>query len=229
MRKEQIQWKLHELCWRWQKSIGPTMPATKYMFAGGCISSMLIDEEPKDYDLFILDCPTALAVANYYIGKFGEADWKAMSLPDSVKIVGPGAGVDVDDNGTDPWEPVFISKNGITLRNRVQIVLKIVDTRIRILHRFDFEHCKCSYAFGESLVVPNKSAQSILYRDVVFTGSTHPVQSMQRAIRLASRGWHVSGYAINEISKQISKLDLDNKIVQQEQLWPLSDERPGQI
>ena len=43
---------------------------TKTIISGGCIVSLLNDEEPKDYDVYIKDIDSLLAIANYYVEKY---------------------------------------------------------------------------------------------------------------------------------------------------------------
>lgn len=46
------------------------------IITGGCIASMLLKEQVKDYDLYFRNMETALAVSNYYAKKFMENNGK---------------------------------------------------------------------------------------------------------------------------------------------------------
>lgn len=57
---------------------------------GGCIASMLLGEKVNDFDLYFRDKATAVAVGEYYIGKFVAATGHPMKLDaegDRVRIV----------------------------------------------------------------------------------------------------------------------------------------------
>lgn len=77
---------------------------------GGCIVSMLLGEQVNDFDVYLRDKETALAVANYYVAKFKERQKKELYFelyvstePDwrgneRVQIVAKSAGVAKDDS-----------------------------------------------------------------------------------------------------------------------------------
>jgi len=61
---------------------------------GGCITSMLLDEKVRDYDVYFADHATTLAVAEYYVNKFCDNPpprFKGSSEAVNIKVI--------DDNG----------------------------------------------------------------------------------------------------------------------------------
>lgn len=75
---------------------------------GGCIASMLLNEDVNDFDVYFKNKETALAVAKYYVARFKVKNKKGIDCPifienqyeDRVKIVIKSAGV-ASENGTD--------------------------------------------------------------------------------------------------------------------------------
>lgn len=51
-----------------------TLVAKNSLISGGCIASMLLREKVNDYDIYLTNKETCLAVANYYASKMKEQD-----------------------------------------------------------------------------------------------------------------------------------------------------------
>jgi hypothetical protein len=67
---------------------------------GGCIASMLLGEEVNDFDIYLRDHTTALAVANYYVDRFKQKSREGIETPLTVldeggriKIVAKSTGI----------------------------------------------------------------------------------------------------------------------------------------
>jgi hypothetical protein len=58
------------------------LAAKNTIVTGGSIASMLLGEQVNDYDLYFRDKETTLAVANYYVNKFNEA--QSLKVGDGV-------------------------------------------------------------------------------------------------------------------------------------------------
>lgn len=88
------------------------------IITGGCITSMLLQEDVNDYDLYFRNKETAFAVASYYVDRFrdlkkklNEKDNGICAYEDKntgrVKLMIPSKGVAVvDDNGYKYFEAV---------------------------------------------------------------------------------------------------------------------------
>jgi len=71
------------------------------IITGGAITSMLLKEDVKDFDLYFTNKETALAVAEYYVAKFNEKHDREVKVEETpegrVKIVVKSAGVAAED------------------------------------------------------------------------------------------------------------------------------------
>lgn len=75
---------------------------------GGCIASMLLKEKVNDFDLYFIDKPTTVAVANYYAARFKPKKRNGIECAihvehensDRVKIVIKSAGIASEDGTT---------------------------------------------------------------------------------------------------------------------------------
>lgn len=138
---------------------------------GGAISSLLLGEQVNDFDIYLRTREAAEAIAEYYVGRFGEETGFLLNLdiqPEGIRIVtstghrGETAGnidmlgsdqiddaheeaeaqaLGTDDDGKAPYRPVFMSTNAITLSNKIQIVIRFYGEPDKIHENYDFVHC----------------------------------------------------------------------------------------
>ncbi|TGE04654.1 hypothetical protein [Hymenobacter fodinae] len=81
------------------------------IITGGSITSMLLNEDVNDYDLYFRNRKTALAVAKYYVARFSVKNKSGIDCPiyvdetdDRVKIVIKSAGIASEDGTTKDYE-----------------------------------------------------------------------------------------------------------------------------
>ena len=83
----------------------------KIIITGGSIASMLLGEKVNDFDIYLRDHDSALAIARYYASKFKPKNRKGIECPihindtsGRIKIIIKSAGV-ASEEGTDkPYE-----------------------------------------------------------------------------------------------------------------------------
>lgn len=88
------------------------LAAKNTIVTGGAIASMLLKEPVNDYDIYFRDRDTALAVANYYVGRFKIKNKAGIDCPiyvntdvaDRIKIVVKSAGVASDEGTEVPYD-----------------------------------------------------------------------------------------------------------------------------
>lgn len=115
--------------------------------------------------------------------------------------------------------PVFITSNAITLSNKIQIVIRFQGNADEIHENFDYIHCTCSYDYWENdLVLPSMALESLLSKQLDYSGSLYPVCSIFRLRKFLKRGWHISGGQMLKMIFQASKLDLEDISVLEDQL-----------
>lgn len=217
------------------------------IITGGCIVSLLTNEEVNDYDIYFQDRETALAVADYYIEEFGkrnplaEEHVKIEELDDRIGIFiqSIGALYDKDllrneegpvndrEDGLDiipvieSWEyrPLFITRNAITLSNKIQLIIRFYGSPEEIHKSFDFIHCTCYYLPAEhKLVLPPSALESIITKELRYAGSMYPICSVIRTRKFIERGWTITGAQYLKMAYQISELDLNDIAVLEDQL-----------
>jgi hypothetical protein len=119
----------------------------------------------------------------------------------------------------EPFRPVFLSPNAITLSNDIQIIIRFYGEVEEIHKNYDFIHCTNSWESQTGkLVLPPVALESILSKHLHYQGSKYPVCSAIRMRKFIKRGWHINAGQILKILFQISKLDLTNINVLEDQL-----------
>lgn len=208
--------------------------------SGGCITSMFLNEPVNDFDIYFRDVEVAKMVAEYYVNKFkGKKqhmpDIDVVSLEDRVSIKIQSAGVATsDDESFDDlkysteyihkedrgkYEPVCITDNAITLTDKIQIVIRFIGTAAEIHKNFDFIHCQCYYDSNSGeLVVTPEAIESILTRELKYSGSLYPIATLFRLRKFIKRGWNINAGQIFKIAYQIKDFDLNNIDVLRDQL-----------
>lgn len=115
--------------------------------------------------------------------------------------------------------PVFISSNAITLSNDIQIVVRFYGEPNEIHDTYDFIHTKAYYDIKEGkVVIPNEVYEHVINKTLNYTGSKYPVCSIFRVRKFLERGWKINAGQLLKICMQISKLDLMNIAVLEDQL-----------
>lgn len=109
------------------------------MVTGGAIASMLLGERISDYDIYFRNYETAVAVANYYVNKFNDAN--------TIKVA----------EGVTPYKPEVncFSKDG---EDRVSIYMKSAGVAAENQTTYDYFESSPdeeTAAFTESLKVTN--------------------------------------------------------------------------
>jgi len=240
---------------------------------GGAIVSMLQGEEVNDFDVYLRDHDTTLAVAKYYVKKFAErrqagigVELTVVDTDGRVQIKAQSAGVasaegtekpyqyfegrpdgeggdyissvmdnpfDIEDTyhetkdqikehkakKSEGFKPVFLTSNAITLTDKIQIVLRFYGEPDVIHENYDFVHCTSYWTnWDNDLVLRAEALESILAKELKYVGSKYPICSIVRLRKFIGRGWRVNAGQILKIAFQISKLDLEDITVLEDQL-----------
>lgn len=270
---------------------------------GGCITSMLLNEDVNDYDVYLKDKQVVYDLAKYYCDQFqndpknsdrgayvitgiavlkwkdGRSKLKSL-LPkmedvtyneycawlinregdytksfdntcryirdnilkikeDRVCIVIPSEGImeeqdsiaddvefDVEQvveecNGIEdkePYRPIFLSNNAITLSNKIQIIIRFYGDVEELHSNYDFVHCTNYWTLGTGVVLNKEALECILNKELKYIGSKYPLCSVVRTRKFIKRGWQINAGQYVKMLYQISKLNLDDPEVFEEQL-----------
>lgn len=205
---------------------------------GGCIASMLLNEDVKDFDIYFRNEETAFAVAKYYGAMFGAKNNVEVSVlldGDRIKIKNGSFRAALTDksvgNITDePFEdvfdklpeetksefnnkyfPLFISSNAITLTNKIQLVIRFYGEVEELHSNFDFVHCMNSYdSKTREVTLRPDSIESLLNKELIYKGSKYPLCSVIRTRKYIKRGFHVNAGQYLKMCFQLSELDLSD-------------------
>jgi len=114
--------------------------------------------------------------------------------------------------------PLYISSNAITLSDDIQIILRFVGNAETIHANFDYLHATNYYSRKTGLILHPEALESILAKELKYVGSLYPIASIFRLRKFIGRNWTINVGEILKISWDISKLDLTDYAVLEEQL-----------
>lgn len=127
--------------------------------------------------------------------------------------------VEDEDNIQEKYRPVYLTSNAITLSDQIQIIIRFYGTAQEIHENFDFVHCMNYYVPDSNFLGIKKEAlMSIMNKNLVYNGSLYPVCSVIRTRKFIRKGWHINAGHYLKMMFQISKLDLSDISVLEDQL-----------
>lgn len=212
---------------------------------GGCIASMLLKETVNDFDIYFRTADLAKRVAQYYVDKFAEAnpnESKPAVLQDegtgrvSVFVSSSGIAADssmqqADQSGefdvvdspqdgqeAEPYKPVFLSSNAITLSSKVQLIVRFTGEPEEIHDNYDFVHCLNYWTRKTGVVFKLEALEALLSRELRYVGSKYPLCSIFRSKKFIQRGWTMNAGQYVKMAMQLNGMDLSKPEVLEEQL-----------
>lgn len=198
---------------------------------GGAIASLLLGEEPHDYDVYFQSKEACLEVMRYYTDS--REDIEVLDMNDRVMLsfpeekaggfrVVPNVERTLEVRQAFIYEPVFFSPNAITLGNgtrKIQLVFRFYGQPADIHEYYDYEHCKCYYMPStKGLVIPASSRASIQSMELKYTGSLYPLASIIRSRKFIRRGWAINAGQYVKMALQLQEHDLTNHMTLEDQL-----------
>lgn len=221
----------------WAKNVNneeiKTIIKNKTMVTGGVIVSMLLNEEVNDFDIYLRDKESVKKIAQYYCdltnsgGGIRNKNARVVENENNIKIIIQSCGVIEDEieedefyiepsidykevkEKTSDYRPVYITDNAITLKSDIQIVLRFYGEPEEIHKNYDFIHCTCCYSsWNEHLELPQKALESILTKELVYSGSLYPLCSIIRTRKFIKRGWSINAGQYVKMALQLQDIDL---------------------
>ncbi len=123
----------------------------------------------------------------------------------------------IEDEGK--FKVAFISSNAITLTDQIQIVIRFHGSADEIHNNYDFIHATNYFDNESNKLITNTAAlESILTKQLKYSGSLYPVTSVIRSKKFIKRGWNIGADQYLKMCYQISLLDLSDPAVLEEQL-----------
>lgn len=158
----------------------------------------------------------------------GSADGEATAYVDAV-MTDPADVVDAaeaiekeiikEEMGKQPYRPIFVSTNAITLSNKIQIVLRFFGEPDEIHQNYDYVHCTNYWTSSDgNLTLHQAALEALLARELRYVGSKYPIASVIRMRKFIKRGWSINAGQVLKMAWQISELDLKNYDVLRDQL-----------
>lgn len=117
-----------------------------------------------------------------------------------------------------PYGVALVTDNAISLYNDIQIIIRFVGNPEEIHKNFDFIHTTNYYTNSGGLVLNLEALTATMSKTLTYSGSLYPICSLFRIRKFIERGWSITAGEILKISWDISKLDLEDLNVLQEQL-----------
>lgn len=127
-------------------------------------------------------------------------------------------GSDPEEPGRQPYRPVFMSSNAITLSDNVQIIVRFWGDHEEIHKNFDFVHCTNWWTFKDGVVLNQPALEALMSRTLIYMGSLYPICSVFRAKKFLLRGWNINAGQYLKMCLQIGQLDLTSRFILEEQL-----------
>jgi len=119
----------------------------------------------------------------------------------------------------DKFRPIFLTSNAITLSDKIQLILRFYGEPDDIHKNYDFVHCTNYWtSWDKKLILNKESLQSMISRELIYSGSLYPICSVMRLRKFIERGWTINAGQVFKICYQISKLNLDDPNVLYDQL-----------
>jgi hypothetical protein len=234
------------------------------IITGGCITSLLLNEKVKDFDLYFSSEDLAYEIAKYYVKQYTKENkgvkqgnnWKditVMNIEGRIKIMVKSSGVASSDDREDyrffeeldpgspeqeefldgvtatlkadhkakrgEYKPIFITTNSVTLSSSIQLIIRFYGNPDQIHKNYDFVHCTNYWtSWNDALVLQPKALESILTKELIYTGSLYPVCSIIRTRKFIGRGWTINAGQFLKMCMQVNELDLQEYDVLEDQL-----------
>jgi hypothetical protein len=212
---------------------------------GGAIASMLLGEQVSDFDVYLRTHAATKDLADYYVSQFQatcKRDIKVTDEAGRVKIVVQSVGVAsqheevlvdpemIEDtyqeteekalaNDEEKYRPIFLTSNAITLSGKVQIIIRFYGEPEEIHKNYDFVHCTNYWeSKNDELTLKSAALEALLSRELRYVGSKYPICSMVRVRKFVARGWRINAGQLVKMAFQISKLNLEDFAVLEDQL-----------
>lgn len=125
----------------------------------------------------------------------------------------------IEGDEREPYRPVFLSANAITLSDKIQIILRFYGTPDEIHENYDFVHCTCWWdSHTEHLELRQAALETMLSRELKYQGSKYPLCSIIRTRKFVKRGWQINAGQYLKMCMQLNELDLTDVDVLEDQL-----------
>ena len=148
-----------------------------HILAGGCFTSWYHKQEPKDYDVFFLNCHSKNFIIDCFTDSFWETNKDHLTWTDP-KAYWPNA------------ENLAEIANLDWAGSKYQFIFTKYQTREELMSEFDYIHTQVSYASNENkLYISRATYDAIKNKKLVPNKNVKP--QLWRANKFTAQGWSV--------------------------------------
>lgn len=154
-------------------------------------------------------------------GVTGEQDTEDGSpLGEEMKTnVTPDSDVDKELEENPKYQPKFLTSNAISLSGKIQLVIRFYGNPEEIHKNYDFVHCTNYWtSWDNTIVLRPEALESIINKELIYTGSKYPLCSIIRTRKFIKRGWTIHAGQYLKMAMQLNELNLSDVEVLEEQL-----------
>lgn len=117
------------------------------------------------------------------------------------------------------YRVLFVTSNAITLSDKIQLVLRFQGEPDEIHTNYDFVHCTSHWtSWDEKLTLRPEALECMLTKELRYVGSKYPICSLIRTRKFITRGWTINAGQFVKMAYQVSKLDMNDPMVLEDQL-----------
>ena len=190
---------------------------------GGCIVSLLDNESPNDYDIYLRSPESVLVLMKHYCPQLQIDDVERKNIKEEyerrLSFFIPSSGIYKAEPTKTKFHVKVVTDNAITLSDRIQIIIRFWGEPDEIHRNFDFDHCTNYYLMAENTLVLRPEAMvSYATKELKYNGSLYPVTSLFRIRKFVERGWKISAGEMLKMIYQLQFVDLRDIAVLKEQL-----------
>lgn len=192
-----------------------TVAMNNSFITGGAITSLLLDEDVNDYDIYFKNSDELLKVLKSLLPSeitYDVSDYRVKILKQNSVI----------EQHVINGYTLFITDNAVTISSSeytFQLITRFVGNPEEIHSNFDFVHTHCYYLPSiNKLVLKENAMKAILTRELHYTGSKYPLASIIRTRKFIERGWTVNAGQYLKMAVQLNEFDLKDREVLREQL-----------
>ena len=177
------------------------------------VSGMLLNTPPDRVKIMVNS--DGIAEDSDYVADAAEYDIDAY-----LDALGDGDEIDADevDKEIEKYAPIFLSTNAITLSGKIQIVVRFYGEPEEIHKNYDFIHATNYWTYNTGAILNQRALEAILNKELHYIGSKYPICSLVRTRKFIKRGWQINAGQYVKMSFQISKLNLEDIYVLEDQL-----------
>lgn len=136
----------------------------------------------------------------------------------------------VNTTAKEKYAPVFMSANAITLSDKIQVILRFYGDPETIHQHYDYLHCTNYWLSKDSsLHLKQAALESLMARELVYVGSKYPICSIIRTRKFIKRGWTINAGQFLKMCFQVSKLNLEDLNILEDQLIGVDSAYFGQL